>query len=70
MTYYIERGELNVLEFISKIKIDKIEPFIKANRNLPLTEIKTALGNDISYPDIKLVISKLNWEKKNNSNDE
>ncbi len=65
LTYYVELGELDILDFISQEKINWIEPVILAHPKMGLKGLKTILGDDADYSDIKLVIAKIKKDKAN-----
>lgn len=55
LTHFIGNGELDVYEVFKKETIDQIIEFISENRVSSLTEIKEALGEAISYTEIRAV---------------
>lgn len=54
MTRFIESGELNIEDFMSKEKIDEISKAL-TDEEESLSAIKGRLGDDISYSDINMV---------------
>ncbi len=61
---YVESGELDVLDFVSKEKLDKITTVYKTLDEIKLTPIKEKLGDDYSWEEIKFAVAHL---KKNQS---
>jgi len=61
LAHYITTGEISVFDIIPKIKVAKIMAHLIKNRSLPTGEIKTGLGNEISYGEIKAVMNHLNF---------
>jgi hypothetical protein len=58
LSYFIEKGELDIKDFISAEKLDKIIEEIKTQKNdTSLREIKEKLGDDFSYGEIKMAVS-------------
>ncbi|TAJ14231.1 helicase [Marinilabiliaceae bacterium JC017] len=52
---YIETGELEIHQFVSKEKLDAITQFFKKNDNMKLNDAKQYFGNKVSYADLKFV---------------
>ncbi len=63
LTYYVQLGELNALNFITKSKFDRINTMIEENKRLSMKELKEKLDDDISYADIKLVLASIQARK-------
>lgn len=57
LTRYIETGEINIDELLSREKLKLIGGAIKDWNNISLTEIKNKLGDDISYGEIKYTLA-------------
>lgn len=64
LAHYIEKGELDAEELISKEKLLVIEPVLKDHNGESLTELKQKLDNDISFGEIKLAMA---WAKYKNA---
>lgn len=58
---YITSGEISVFDLISKAKVAKIMAYVVQNPGLTMGETKAALGDDISYGELKAVINHLNF---------
>jgi hypothetical protein len=59
IAHYIDSGELNILDFVSKEKADVIADLINDNQNLSITEIRNALGKNYSYSEIRLIMNHI-----------
>lgn len=59
ITGFIETGEVDIFSFIDKSKVDKIEEYLIESKPLSITEAKQALGEDISYSEIRAVMKYL-----------
>lgn len=57
---YIRSGAIKVEQLVTREKIDKITRYLAKNGNAQgLTMLKAALGDDVTYADIKLVMASL-----------
>ena len=61
---FAESGELEISKLVPEEKIKIIADYFHNNEINSLTEAKAALGEDISYQDIRMVRSELNKPKK------
>jgi len=62
LSFFVEKGELNLNELISEDKKDKIIQEIKNQKDqLGFKQIKENLGNEYSYGEIKMVVSHLKF---------
>lgn len=60
LEHYVRSGEIKISELVSSEKVDKIARYIQKNKDAQgITSIKAALGDDVSYADIRLVIASL-----------
>ncbi|HET8827735.1 MAG TPA: helix-turn-helix domain-containing protein, partial [Pelobium sp.] len=59
LTHYIESGEISVSEFIDKEKVVKITDYITETKPISINQTKEALGNEISYGEIRAVMKHL-----------
>jgi len=59
IAYYVETGELNLYDFISKEKVKIITDYFIQNKLLNLINAKTALGEKFSYNEIRVVAKYL-----------
>ena len=64
LTHFITTGELDVYDVFKKEAIDQIIDFLSENRVSSLTEIKEALGDNISYSEIKAAQRHLKREEE------
>ncbi|HCU31192.1 MAG: ATP-dependent DNA helicase RecQ [Candidatus Uhrbacteria bacterium GW2011_GWE2_45_35] len=62
LAFYVFTGSLNVEELVSAEKIPRITAVIKQYGSDALTPLKIALGDDVSYGEIKAVIGWLRRE--------
>ena len=58
---YISSGEISVFDLASKIKVAKIMAYLVQHPGLKHGEIKAALGDEISYGELKAVLEHLNF---------
>ena len=59
LAHYVGLGELDVTLFISKGKLDKIVQYFKSVENKSFGAAKAALGEDVSYSDLRMGLSYL-----------
>ncbi len=57
LSYFVQTGELDVKEFVTDEKINLIEKEIHKQDTFTLTPIKEALGNDVTFGEIKMVVA-------------
>ncbi len=60
LAHFVKEGELDVLQFISKEKLDEIIGYFKNTDNKNLTPAREALGEGFSYGDLRMGLSY--WE--------
>lgn len=70
LTEYISKGEISVFEFVTKLKVAVITKYILEHPGSGTTDIKNALGDDISYPDIRAVQQHLIYIKSLSDSEE
>ncbi len=63
LAHYVSVGELNIDALVNKQKAETIRLYLQKNITKGLGEIKQALGEDISYGEIKLVMADIEREK-------
>ena len=64
LAHYVQQGEINIEELVSREKILLIEPALKEGFDgKAIGPVKGKLGNDISFGEIRLVIA---WERFKN----
>ena len=66
LAHYINTGEIVVFDIVSKIKVAKIMAHIIQNPNLSSSERKLALGDEVSYGDLKAVMNHLDFIQAGN----
>ncbi len=59
LTHYIDSGEIVVSDFIDKEKVDKIRDYIVETKPISINQTKEAMGNEISYGEIRAVMKHL-----------
>ncbi len=57
LSYFVQTGELDVKEFVNNDKINLIEKEIHKQDTFTLTPIKEALGNEVTFGEIKMVVA-------------
>ncbi len=57
LAYYVSQGEINITELLSDEKLSTLEPVIREFEGGAITPLKSKLGNDISYADIRLALA-------------
>jgi len=60
---YVKTGEIQIQEFLSEEKLNKILPVIESYEGSVLQPLKEQLGNDISYGDIKFAMAWREYQK-------
>ena len=61
LAHYITSGEISVFDLVTKIKVAKIMAHIIQHPGLTTGETKAALGDAISYGELKAVMNHLNY---------
>jgi len=59
LAHYINSGDISVFDIVSRIKVAKIMAYIVQNPGIGTTEMKSALGNEVSYGELKAVLNHL-----------
>ncbi len=59
LAHYIPAGEVSVFDIVDQKKAGKIISYLTENPNIPFGQAKAALGDDISYGEIKAVVAHL-----------
>ncbi len=57
LTFFVEKGELDINKLLSPEKQQAIEKELAADHNNSLSEVKNALGADYSYGEIKMMLA-------------
>ena len=61
LAHYISTGEVAVFDLVSKLKVAKITAYLLQHPAQKTGDSKAALGDDVSYGDIKAVMNHLNF---------
>ena len=59
LAYFVETGELNIVDFVSSEKIESITDFFLKNNENKLRPAKDALGDDYSWAELRFVFKHL-----------
>ena len=59
LAQFVESGDLNVTDFVSRAKIERLKDLIDKYGYMSLKTIKDNAGDDITYNDIKFVVSSI-----------
>ena len=64
LEHYVRSGAVKVDQLVSREKVDKITRYLQENADARgITFIKSALGDEVSYADIRLVMAALQSAK-------
>jgi hypothetical protein len=64
LAHYVGTGELKVTEFVPEEKLQKVLQYIHEHPNDRMGEIKSALGEGVTYGDLKFIIQYLLYSEK------
>ncbi len=67
MAYFVQEGLVSVDELVTREKLVLIEPALQDYDGKTLTSVKTKLGDDISYGDIKIALAWKEFLKKDSA---
>jgi len=67
LAFYINSGEISVFEIVSKLKVAKIMAYIIQHPGMGTSETKNALGDDVSYGELRAVLNHLVYVKSQDS---
>jgi tRNA uridine 5-carbamoylmethylation protein Kti12 len=67
LAFYINSGEISVFEIVSKLKVAKIMAYIIQHPGIGTAETKNALGDDVSYGELRAVLNHLVYVKTEES---
>ena len=59
LSYFIETGEIDVFSIYPRKRMDPIISYLSENRQTPFAEIKAALGEDVTYSEIRAALKYL-----------
>jgi len=64
LAYYVGRGEITIFELLDEEKVKQISTVVAIVGQESIGQIKSKLGDEFSYGDIRLVLSHLSWVKE------
>ncbi|MFO8236150.1 MAG: helix-turn-helix domain-containing protein [Bacteroidales bacterium] len=67
LSYFVEKGQLDVNQFIDKIKNAQIKKVAEMLATFKMNDIKSKLGDEFTYSDIRFALADLK-SKSNNKN--
>lgn len=65
LAHYVQQGEINIEELVSREKLLLIEPVIKDFNGGSITRVKEKLGSSVSFGEIRLTIAWSQFQKSN-----
>jgi hypothetical protein len=68
LAHYVGTGEIPVNEFVAKETADLIASHFKGTDDFKIGPVKEALGEKVSWSEIKFVVNHLMWLRKSNEN--
>jgi len=68
LAHYVEMGEINIDELVTREKLLQIEPMINDFNGGPITPIKEKLGDAVSFGEIRLAIAWQQYKKNAGDN--
>ena len=63
MTHYVREGQLDVLNFVDENVLKKIIDTSIANNTVIAGELKSSLGNEVSWAEIRVTLAHLYSQK-------
>ena len=57
LAYYVTKGKLSATDFVAEEKISSITTVLKTLNTLQLGAIKSALGDEYTYSDIRFTVA-------------
>jgi len=67
LAHYVAEGELDVNQFVDQVKTKQIITVAKALETNRLKEIKSKLGDEFTYSDIRFAMASLQFQNEKNS---
>jgi len=64
LAHYVGTGEIRVTEFVSQAKVDLIASYFEGADDLKMGPVKEALGDKVSWSEIRFVVSHLKYTRK------
>jgi len=68
LAHYIQSGEISVFDIVPKIKVAKIMAYLIQNPESSTVDTKIALGDEVSYGELKAVLNHLAYTKAEQMN--
>jgi len=68
LAHYVAKGELNANQFVDQVKSKQIITVAKALETNRLKEIKSKLGDEFTYSDIRFAMASLQFQNTKNNN--
>jgi uncharacterized protein YpbB len=65
LAYYVGTGEIPINKFVSQEMTDLIASHLEGNDDLKIGSVKEAMGEKVSWSDIKFVASHLRFQRIN-----
>lgn len=65
LSYYVDMGEIPVDRFLPMEKIDLITKYLEGSDDLRIGPVKEALGDRVSWSDIRFMVSHITFLRKN-----
>jgi hypothetical protein len=65
LAHYVESGELNVFELVNPKKVELISAWVKTHPSESLTLVKQHFGNEVSWGELRLVKTHVQFLKTN-----
>ena len=63
LSHYVGTGEIDIYSVVPKEKAERISEYFLQNKTLSLVEARSALGDDVSYGDIRFVLKHLEFSR-------
>ncbi len=64
LAHFISKGNIDILELLTREKLEMIQPLLLENPGLGATAIKARLGDKVTYGEIRLAMAWCNRENK------
>ena len=68
LSHFVSTGELAVERFITKERLDLIQPLFDGNEELRLGPVKEALGEKVSWSEVRFVASHIQNQRRSKNN--
>ena len=64
LAHYVSKGEIDVLEFVDREKVEKISEYFRNSKSKLLSDAKEALGDEYSYNELRFVLNYLIFKEE------